>query len=294
MPDHHPMQAHLKAFLLGAAALAATSASSAEASAAPEPATQRQLLQPPKMSIASPITDRFALRALFYMPAVTTALRYDSSAGVPGTLVNAEDVLGLKDKLNQFSFDMMFRIGEPHRIHADFFMLKRSGDQVINQQILFGDNVYLGGDRVLTSMDLRKLGLTYTWSFLRTEKWELAAGMALHLLQLEGRLEAPARFVRESLDTAGPFPTLAVDATWRVTRRFALNLAGNYLGGSVGDVKGGYQSFHGDVQFRAWPNLAFGLGYTQSRFKVDSTDPDFSGYFNLKYKGPEAFVRVSF
>jgi hypothetical protein len=288
------MQAHLKAFLLSAAALAATSVSGSEAPAKAETATQRQLLQPPKMAIASPITDRFALRGLFYMPTAATAVRYDSSAGVPGTLVNAEDVLGLKDQLKQASIDMMFRIGEPHRIHADFYKMTRTGDQVINQQILFGDNVYLGGDRVVTSMDLRKLGLTYTYSFLRTEKWELAAGMALHLLQLEGKLDAPARFVHESLDTAGPFPTLAVDATWRVTRRFALNLAGNYLGGSVGDVKGGYQSFHGDVQFRAWPNLAFGLGYTQSRFKVDSTDPDFAGYFNLKYKGPEAFVRVSF
>jgi hypothetical protein len=294
MPDHPTMQAHIKAFLLGAAALAATSASGAEASATPAPATQRQLLQPPKMSIASPITDRFAVRTLFYMPAVTTAVRYDSSAGVPGTLVSAEDVLGLKDQLKQFSIDMMFRIGERHQVHADFYKMTRHGDQVINQQILFGDNVYLGGDRVLTSIDLRKLGLTYTWSFLRTEKWELGAGLALHLLQLEGRLDAPTRFVTESLDTAGPFPTLVVDATWRVTRRFALNLAGSYLGANVGDVDGGYQSFHGDVQFRAYPNLAFGLGYTQTRFKVDSTDPDFAGYFNMKYKGPEAFVRVSF
>jgi hypothetical protein len=27
--------------------------------------------------------------------------------------------------------------------------------------------------------------------------------------------------------------------------------------------------------------------------KVDSTDPDFSGLFDMEYKGPEAFVRVS-
>jgi hypothetical protein len=288
------MQAHLKAFLLAAAALAATTVSGADAPATPATGTQRQLLQPPKMAIASPITDRFAVRTLFYMPAVTTLVRYDSSAGVPGTLVSAEDVLGLKDQLKQFTIDMMFRIAERHRVHADFYKLTRTGDEVINQQILFGDDVYLGGDRVLTSMDLRKLGLTYTYSFLRTEKWELAAGMALHLLQLEGRLDAPVRFVRESLGTAGPFPTVAVDATWRVTRRFSLNLAGSYLGANVGDVDGRYQSFHGDVQFRAYPNLAFGLGYTQTKFRIDSTDPDFAGYFNLQYKGPEAFVRVSF
>jgi hypothetical protein len=147
---------------------------------------------------------------------------------------------------------------------------------------------------VLTVMDLRKFALTYTYSFLRREKWEVGLGLGLHLLQLEGTLDAPARFVNERLDTAGPFATLVGEVTWRATRRFSANVAVNYLDGHIDDVQGGYQSYRGDVQFRARPNLAFGLGYSQTRFKIDSTNEDFAGYFNLKYKGPEAFVRISY
>jgi len=288
------MQAQIKFALLGAAVFGTACALAGAAPASADRSAQRELLQPPQMSIASPITDRFAVRALFFMPAISTTVRYDSSAGVPGTQVSGEDTLGMEDQLKQASLDMMFRIGERHRIRADFYKQTRSGDQVINQTIRFGDDVYLVNDRVLTSMDLRKLGLTYTYSFLRREKWELGAGLAIHLLQLQGTLDAPARFVREDLDVAGPFVTLVADATWRVTRRFSANAAIHYLGGNVGDVEGGYQSYHADVQFRARPNLAFGLGYTQTRFKIDSTDPDFAGYFNLRYNGPEAFVRISF
>ncbi|MEO6186728.1 MAG: hypothetical protein ABIP38_03140 [Steroidobacteraceae bacterium] len=288
------MQAHLKLFLIGVSTLAASSVSAAQAPAQPEKDAPRELLQPPKMSIASPITDRFAVRGLFYMPNVSTALRYDSSAGTPGTLISAEDTLGLQERLKQVSADMMFRILDRHRIRADFYKMTRSGAEVINQQILFGDDVYRVNDRVLTAMDLRKLGLTYTYSFLRREKWEVAAGIGLHLLQLEGTLDAPARFVSERLDTAGPFATLATEVTWRATKRFSANVAVNYLSGHIDDVKGGYQSYHGDVQFRARPNLAFGVGYSQARFKIDSTSVDFAGYFNLKYKGPEAFVRISY
>jgi hypothetical protein len=288
------MQAHLKSVLIGVAALAALPAFAAEAPAQPEEDAPRQLLQPPTMSIASPITDRFAVRGLFYMPKISTDLRYDSSAGVAGTLVSAEDTLGLEDQLKLVSVDMMFRILERHRIRADFFKMTRSGDRVINQQIRFGDDVYAVNDRVLTSMDLRKLGLTYTYSFVRREKWEVGFGFGLHLLQLEGTLDAPARFVNERLDTAGPFATLVTEVTWRATKRFSANVAVNYLGGHVDNVKGGYQSYHGDVQFRARPNLAFGVGYTQTRFKIDSTNNDFAGYFNLQYKGPEAFVRISY
>jgi hypothetical protein len=293
MPDHPAMQRHLKALLAGLMA-AAPPAFAAEPPAQPEAGSTRQLLQPPKMAIASPITDRFAVRGLFYMPDISTALRYDSSAGVPGTLLTGEGTLGFPDQRKQISLDMMFRIQENHRIHADFYKLTRSGDRVINQQIRFGDDVYEANDRVVSSMDLRKLGLTYTYSLYRGEKLEVGAGIGIHLVQLEGSLEVPARFERERVDVAGPFATLSADASWRVTRRFSLNVAGSYLGGTVGDVEGSFESWHGDVQFRARPNLAFGLGYTHSRFKIDSTDTDFTGYLNLQYNGPEAFVRVSY
>ena len=261
---------------------------------AAEDVPQRQLLQPPPQAIASPITDRLALRSLFFMPGVTTAVRYDSSVAAPGTLLSGEDTLGFPDQLRQFNIDLLFRIHERHRLHAQFHKLTRSGDRVITQPISFGNDLYLVNDRVLSSMDLRQFDLGYSWSALRTEKLELGVGLALHLLQMEGVLEVPARFERTRLDGAGPFPTLTADATWRATRRFSLNLAGSYLGGSAQGVKGGYHSWHGDLQFRARPNLALGLGYTHTRYRIDSATTDFVGFFKLKYAGPEAFLRVSF
>ena len=51
----------------------------------------RRLLKPPTYSIASPITDRFALKGVYYQPGVDTTLRYDSTTGVPGTEFSAED-----------------------------------------------------------------------------------------------------------------------------------------------------------------------------------------------------------
>lgn len=280
------MQAHTRAFSFAAMTLAAGVAFAAE------PA--RELLKPPTMEIASPITDRFAIRGLFYTSDISMRARYDSSAGVPGTLINAEDVLGLPGRVRKPSLDMMFRMGQRHRIHADFYKLTRSGDEVISQQIRFGDDIYLPGDRVVSTMELRKLGLAWTWSALRTERFELGVGLALHLMQVEGDLQVPARFERERLDAAGPYPSLAVDGTWRMTRRFSMNVAGNWLGGTIDAVEGRYQYMHADLQFRVRPNFALGVGYSQTQFRVDSTTTDFAGFLNLKYKGPEAFLRVSF
>jgi hypothetical protein len=286
------MHANLRLFL-GMVALATGPLLAGEPAGA-EARPTRELLKPPQKEVASPITDRFALRGLFYSSDISEAIRYDNSAGVSGTLFDAETTLGFPRRLRKPGLDMMFRMGRRHRIHADFYKMTRSGDEVITQQIRFGEDVYQAGDRVVSTMDLRKLGIAWTWSALRTEKLELGIGLALHLMQLQGELQVPARFERERLDAAGPFPSLAFDGSWRITRRFSLNLSGNWLGGAVESVDGLYQSMHADMQFRVRPNFALGVGYSQTRFRVDSATTDFTGHFNLKYKGPEAFLRVSF
>lgn len=293
MHDHHRMQASLKIFLSGVLTLATANALAGEP-ARTTAGSGRKLLEPPKTTIASPINDRFALRGLFYRPDIRTAVRYDNSAGVPGTLVSGENTLGFPTQLEQGGAELMFRMGPRHRIRADFYKMTRSGDRVIDQQIRFGNDVYQVNERVVSTMDVRKLGLSYTYSLWRTERFEIGAGASLHLLQVQGDVQVPARFEREKLDVAGPFPSLAADATWRMTRRFSLNVAGNWLDADFDNAKGRYLAWHADLQFRARPNFAVGMGYSLSRFRINSETTDFVGFFNLKYKGPEAFVRVSF
>src|SRR5688572_28289064 len=210
LADHADMRMTLRLVLGAAAAVAAGMAPAGEAGSG------RVLLQPPPVVVPSPITDRFAVRVLYYEPAINNRLRYDSSAGVPGTPIDVEELLGHRDFAYQGTIDMMIRIGERHRINTDFYQLRRTGDVVIDQQVRFGDDVYAGGDRLVSETELRKLGLTYTWSFLRREKLELGVGLGLHLLQLQGRTSVPASFTSEQLDTAGPFAALAGHASWRI------------------------------------------------------------------------------
>jgi len=276
-----------------ATALCGTAGAADSSATAPQNAP-RELLQPPKMSTPSPITDRLALRGIFYAPRISTDLRSDASDGTPGTPINGEDMLALPDKMKQGGIDMMFRLLERHRIRASFYQQTRSGDTVLDEQIRFGDDVYQANERVLSKMDLRQLDLVYTYSFLRRETVEIGAGLGIHLLQIEGELEAPASFVSEENSVAGPFATLAMDGTWRFTPRFSLNARANYLTGDASDVHGSYMNWHADVQFRWKRNFAVGGGYTYTRMYVESTDAGDSGTFRHLYRGPEAFIRVSF
>jgi hypothetical protein len=277
------------ALLLVSLARAAVGAASAEDVAAP-----RELLQPPPEVLYSPINDRFAMRLSYFMPAMETQVRYDASLTQEGTLISAEDMLGMGDRLDQGTLEMMFRVTPRQRMRADYLKFSRTGDVSLGQLVGFGNNTFLPNERVESSMDIRLLGLTYAYSLFRYERWELALGLGLHLLEAKGGAQVRTRFAGDRFSVSGPFPSVALDGTVRVTKRFSLNARAQYLGGSAKDIEGSYANYHGDVQFRAWPNLSFGLGYTSYAISVDSAARRFSGHFNMRARGPEAFVRVSF
>ena len=200
----------------------------------------------------------------------------------------------MADSMNQGGIDLMFRMLDRHRIRAAYYQQNRSGDVVLDEPIRFGNDVYRVNDRVFSDMSLRQLDVVYTYSVLRRETVEIGVGFGLHLLQMEGRLEVPARFEEEEDSVAGPFATGAVDGTWRFTKRLSLNARANYFKGDAGEVHGSYMNWHADVQFRWKRNVAVGAGWSYNRMYVNSSDVDESGLFRHEYKGPEAFIRVSY
>jgi hypothetical protein len=258
--------------------------------------SQRTLLQPPATQVASPITDRFVVRAMYFHPSVSGTARYDDSLGAPGTTFSAEDTLGMQDTKNQGWIDLQFRMTARHRLAAQFYELKRKGVTTLDQPLEFGDQTFQPADgTVISHMDMRQLNLVYTYSALQLEKVELGVGFGIHLVQIEGTIEAPTAFKREHLDAAGPHPTLAGDFTWRFTKRFSANGGARIVAFNSGGLDASALSWNLDVQYRMQRNFALGLGYASSRYRLDSTDADFFlGYLKLRYQGPQFFLRASF
>lgn len=286
---------HRSALTLAAACVAGAGLASEPA----ETGSGRVLLQPPARVVPSPITDRFAMTARYFGPKMSTFFRYDNpdDPDIRGTPFYLEDTLGLKDQMHQGWIDMMFRIGERHRIHAQYAQQSRRAVKELDvaDPLIFGTSVFFDGDVLHSEMHQRKFDLIYTYSVLRRSRVEIGLGLGLHLLQFSGTVEEPATFTYELLDTAGPAASVAGDFTWRITDRFSLNGQGQWLQGRVAEVDGKYFAYRANLQYRAARNLSFGIGYGGTHYEVDSADPEFfSGYFWLHDHGPEAFVRVSF
>lgn len=282
------------------ATLAILAALSAPFAGAAEPARASATLIKERPPVASPITDRFALRATYFKGSADTRVRLDPGNGAPGatgTPIDAEGLLGLDEAIDLGRMELYFRFGGRGRARVDYFKLNRFGATVLDEDIVFGDDTFLTGEDIESSLDYRSLSFTFLYSFLRRESVELGAGIGLYLVDARAAAEAVDRNAREEESGIAPIPTLALDGTWRFARRWSVTARGQYFSATYDDIDGTLGEYHLDVQYRWKPNFTVGLGYTSLDVDVEvdpASDHDFPGLFRLKTAGPEFFLRVSF
>jgi hypothetical protein len=252
-------------------------------------------MKPDATVVASPVTDRFAVRASYVHAGVTTDGQItDTAGGTTGTPFSLENDFGFSDQAHQLRAELMFRLKNRGRLRVSALDLSRRASVVLNRQIRYGDQLFLLNDRVNSTFDWRMFDLTWMYSALKTERFELGTGLGLHFIQAEATAVVPARNARESFDGAGPFASLAADASWRFTRRFSVNARYQTYDLTVSDISARLTDAHADVQFRWRRNLAIGVGYQLNDIELNFPNENPGGLMQLKVKGPELFLRASF
>ena len=227
----------------------------------------------------SPTDERVRLSLGVSLVSAATSVRVDSSAGIPGTFVGAESDLGLQRTQVDPKFQIMLRAGARNRLRFDYFSLDRNATKVIAAPIAFRNVTLQGGDPVQTDLSLRALGITYGYSFWRTEKLEIAGTFGINAIDISARakVETPTRHINESDDQAGPFPTLGIDATWVASRRFYFDGRVQYLKLAVNQLRGALGIYELDALYRFRPNVSFALGYSEVKATLNSTQAAHGG-----------------
>ena len=254
-------------------------------------------LPPEKHAPASPITDHFWIRATYFAPQARTNLRVDPSNAPPGTTgtpVSAENDLGLPHRENRGVVDFMFRLRDRNKVRVAYFETKRSGSQVLANDIVFGNETFPAGQLTQTSFDLEQFNITYTYSFIRNSHFELGSGLALYFLQIDVIGQVQALGLRQEVTAATPFPALPLDLTWCLSRRWAATAQAAYLKVNSHNLSGWYLDTHADIQYRWVNNFVVGAGYASIRTDLTHRNGSFPGVVNMSIRGPQLFVRFSF
>ena len=245
----------------------------------------------------SPTEERVRLSLGVVRVSNATDMRLDSSQGVQGTPINAESEFGLDSSDFEPKFQATVRVDERHRLRFDYFTLDRTGNRTLTgAPILFRDVILQTADPVQTTLNLRTLGISYEYSFIHRQNFELAATVGINETDIsaQARVSTATRHVNQTEDQAGPFPAVGLDATYVVSKRFYFDGRAQYFKVAVDHIAGSLGLYELDALYRFRPNVSFALGYTATKADLDSRKQNNSGYFDVSSKGPEFFVRVAF
>lgn len=244
----------------------------------------------------SPTEERVRLSLGFVHASSTTEIRADSSFGVEGTPINAENDFGLDKSSFEPKFQAMVRIDERNRLYFDYYDLDRTGQKTLTAPIVFRDVLLDPGDPLQSDLSLRILSITYGYSIIHRQKFELALTLSVNDADISARarVTTQTRHVDQREDQAGPLPTPGLDATYVISKRFYVDARAQYLKATINDLTGSLEFYEFDALYRLRPNVAFALGYNAVKADLVSSQSKQSGYFNFDSKGPELFVRVAF
>jgi hypothetical protein len=244
----------------------------------------------------SPTEERVRLSLGFVHLDSDTNVQIDSSSGVIGTPVNAERDFGMDKSDFEAKFQIMLRVGERNRVRFDYFSLDRTGFRTIDEDILFRNVELLPGDPVNSNLSIDVLSITYGYSFIHSEKFELAATLGVNVTDISARarVNTATRQVDQTEDQAGPFPTLGLDGTYVISKRFYLDGRVQYFKANVDDLDGSLGFYELDALYRLRPNISFALGYELVKAHLLSARSSQAGLFNFNTQGPEFYVRVAF
>jgi hypothetical protein len=253
------------------------------------------VMKPESLAIASPVSDHFAFRIIYFQPSVTTDIRLDpTNQPNGGTQLSGERDLGLDDQVNQARAEFDLRLRERHHLRADFFKLSRFKQQPLANPIKFGDFTFQPGDEFRTKLDWRVMSITYTYQFFKYERFEGGLGLGVHIIQAQAEGGQPGTLNRERDTEVGIFPTIAANAAFRISKRWAVSARGQSFSASPNGFDGKMSDYHIDLQYRWRENFAVGLGWSKLESNLKVTDADQPLLFDLDTAGPELFFRVSF
>lgn len=225
-----------------------------------------------------------------------TLLRRDTAPGVLGTPLVAEDDLGLASGKLTGTAELTVRVEGRHRFRlgVDYLGMERSGSAPLSTAVVYGGNTYQVNDTLATALDLRRYSVTYLYSPIRNERFELSVGAGADLVDFRAAVRSAAGGVGRSDAGTAPVPRLAVEGLWRFSDHWYAEGRAAYLRGVIQDANGTVRGYSANVVWAWQPGMAFTLGYQHYQLEAESRFNSKPGRFEFSSSGPQLAVRVGF
>lgn len=248
--------------------------------------------------------ETFILWGGAFFPAFNTNLRVDNKDLGRGSNINLEDDLKFTTTETTFYAGVLWRFASRHSITASYFQFSRDSSATLAEQIQIGDEIYPVGAGIETDFTFRVIPITYRYSFLKKEKYELSGSIGVHWYKMEFKIKGNASLGAQDLDAEtsasadAPLPLIGLKFNYYISPRWTASghMEAFYLTGATDDfsLSGGLYNFKLSTEYWIFNNVGVGAAVNYFILQVDIEEDTWKGEFNYNYWGPQVYLLVRF
>jgi hypothetical protein len=262
------------------------------------------LFSQPVLSESSDPTDqpweRFSFKLGGYIADLDSSVRIDSGALGAGVSVDVEDALDMDSTMSVWRAEVAYRFGKSqrHLLNLKYYEFNRDSSKTVGTVIEFKDKTYPIGTTVESYFNISVLKASYGYAFYQDDRISLAASLGLFITPIEVGISTGSVGSEEEAVTA-PLPVVGLNMDFAITPKLFLK---QYIGVfylEIDDFKGSIVSTILALEYNAWKNVGFGIGYDIFNLDIEANGSDypnidFVGQIEFAYKGLMLYSKVCF
>lgn len=253
------------------------------------------LLLAPACALAqSDLDDRFSFSLGAFITDRDTSARLDSTLPGTGTDIDFEKDLGLESSDSVARLDGYYRFNRKHRVTFSFFDLSRDSTATIQENIQFGETIFVVDTVVNAKFDLTITKLAYTYSFFQRDNTYVGVTAGLYVADSKISLSEPNLGQAESRGLTAPLPVFGLRGEYDFADRWRFSASGEFFAVEFDNVDGSLVDIYLGIDYRFTEHVAIGLGYNAVNIDVDATKNDFSSKLDWGYGGVLLFFKFDF
>jgi len=250
-----------------------------------------------------PGEERFKFIAGWFLPAFDTDVRIDDTTS-EGDNVSLGDDLGVDQDQSGGIFGFEWRMADRHRLSASYSKFTQTATRVIDEQIEIGDEVYPVDATLRTRWQIELIPITYSYSFLKADNYELAGTFGVHWDKISLSLNGSTSLSNDDLTATAdanadlPLPLIGLRYDYHFSDSWSAGLTGSFFSIEFGEdtleASGSLWNVRAYTEYRFGGRFGAGLALDAFKFNIEADKPRLAGEYKYDYWGPQLYLTARF
>lgn len=252
------------------------------------------IFQPRVSHRSGPRQPRFDFRLGAFSNNIDSKIIRESSAGVPGSEIDLENLLGISAEETVMQFDAIYRIGVFHRLEIGYFETSRNGAAILQEPLTVAEEDFAVNTSLVSSFKSKILRFGYAYSLMNDDQKELGIMAGVHYSSFNTVIEDPDSGQQAASNTTTPLPVIGLHGSVALGQKTALGARIQIFRMDFDQFEGSLNYATLDLQRHFGENFSVGLGYNYYAYKLVSKEDSSRGSLEVRHQGPVLFFSTHF